>query len=258
MKIICLSENTSFSPEFESEHGLSLYIEACGKKILFDMGQTALFSANAEKLGVDLSKVDTAIVSHGHYDHGGGLEKFLQINGSANVFIPKNAFEEHYNGTSKYIGLKHDLKGEKRLVFTDDKYDLGNGLKLRSYNEKTRYFDIGSFGLTKKTADYFTPDDFSHEQYLEIEENGKKILISGCSHKGILNLIKWSSPDYVIGGFHFSKLPCDETLASYSSIMNESGVYFYTCHCTGKEQFEFMKSYMPRLKYLSCGETVII
>ncbi|MBQ8474357.1 MAG: MBL fold metallo-hydrolase [Clostridia bacterium] len=258
MKIACLTENTSFSPDFQSEHGLSLYIEANGRKILFDMGQTALFSANAEKLGINLAEVDTAIVSHGHYDHGGGLEKFLCINGFAPVFIHRDAFIPHYNGTKKYIGLSPDLMGEKRLVFTYDEYNLGNGLILCSNNTSERFFDLGSFGLNKKIGDFFSPDDFSHEQYLIVKENGKKILISGCSHKGILNLVKWYSPDYVIGGFHFSKLACDETLEEYARILESSNAVFYTCHCTGTEQYGFMKNYMTRLNYFSCWQIITI
>ncbi|MBR5633360.1 MAG: MBL fold metallo-hydrolase, partial [Clostridia bacterium] len=80
MKIVCLAENTTSRDDVGAEHGLSLYVEAAGKKILFDMGQTDLFMKNAEKLGVDLSKVDVAVLSHGHYDHGGGLSAFLKVN----------------------------------------------------------------------------------------------------------------------------------------------------------------------------------
>ena len=79
MRITCLAENTACNG-FEAEHGLSLYIETNGNRILFDMGQTDLFSGNAEKLGIDLNTVDFAVISHGHYDHGGGLRKFLEIN----------------------------------------------------------------------------------------------------------------------------------------------------------------------------------
>ena len=77
MRIISLVENTSVNDAIKAEHGLSLYIESKNYKILFDMGQTDLFLKNAKRLGVDLSQVDIAILSHGHYDHGGGLEEFL-------------------------------------------------------------------------------------------------------------------------------------------------------------------------------------
>ena len=105
MKIINLVENTTSRQDVEAEHGLSLYVETEGHKILFDMGQTDMFSKNAEAMGVDLSQVDIAVLSHGHYDHGGGLEKFLSINKKAPIFISQYAFGDYYNGSEKYIGL---------------------------------------------------------------------------------------------------------------------------------------------------------
>ena len=105
MRITVLLENTAASSDMEVEHGLSLFIETGTKTILFDMGQTDLFARNAGKLGCDLSRVDAAVLSHGHYDHGGGLERFLEINSHAPVYLSPYAFEPHYNGSDKYIGL---------------------------------------------------------------------------------------------------------------------------------------------------------
>lgn len=99
MKITCLTENTSICDEIGYEHGLSLYIETEEHNILFDMGQSDLFFQNAEKLGVDIAAVDIAILSHGHYDHGGGLAKFLEVNSLAPIYISRYAFEPYYNGT---------------------------------------------------------------------------------------------------------------------------------------------------------------
>ena len=127
MEIIVLAENTT-ECNMPVEHGLSLYIEVCGKKILFDMGETELFSENAKKLGKDIGEVDTAIVSHGHYDHGGGLEKFLQINSKAKVYISRYAFEPHYNASGKYIGLKEELEKSSRLIFTNGVTNIDKGI----------------------------------------------------------------------------------------------------------------------------------
>ena len=80
MKVITLMEDTACAPGFAYEHGLSFYIETGDKKLLFDMGQTDLFLQNAQTLGVPLDEVDTAFVSHGHYDHGGGQAAFLEVN----------------------------------------------------------------------------------------------------------------------------------------------------------------------------------
>ena len=106
MKITALIENLPLSDEIQAEHGLSLYIEAEGKKILFDMGQTNLFAENAAKLGVDLTKVDLAILSHGHYDHGGGMQRFFEINKQAPVYINQNSFGEFFNGNTDFCAVK--------------------------------------------------------------------------------------------------------------------------------------------------------
>ena len=256
MKLITLVENTSIQDELKCEHGLSFYIETENHKILFDMGQTDLFAENAKKLGVDLAEVDIAILSHGHYDHGGGLKKFLEINQKAPVYVSKYAFEAYYNGREKYIGLDKALVNHDRLIFTEDVMQLAEKLLLYSCNEKIRKYDLGSFGLNKKVDEEYIPDDFLHEQYLCMEEDGKRILISGCSHKGILNIAKWFQPDILVGGFHFSKLPMDETLIQYAKILDEIDTEYYTCHCTGEKQYQFMKQYMQHLSYLSTGTKI--
>ena len=97
MKIIALMENTAAVPDVLSEHGLSLYLEGKGHRILFDTGQSENFAVNAKRLGVDLAAVDLAILSHGHYDHGGGLKRFLELNQKAPVYLSVYAFEPHFN-----------------------------------------------------------------------------------------------------------------------------------------------------------------
>ena len=254
MKVVVLAENTSTNENLSCEHGLSLYIETGNYKILFDMGQTNLFAENANKLGIDLSEVDIAVLSHGHYDHGGGLKTFLEINKKAPVYISKYAFEPHYNGTEKYIGLDVSLQKSERIVYTDDVIEIAKGLTLYHCNAREKSYDLGSFGLTKKMGNAFVPDDFLHEQYLCIEENGKKILFSGCSHKGILNIVEWFKLEVLVGGFHFSKLPLDETLEGFAKRLDEYDAMYYTCHCTGIEQYQFMKKSMKHLSYIAAGD----
>ncbi len=258
MKITALVENTAVNETVCAEHGLSLYIEANGKKILFDMGQTELFAVNAKALGVDLAQVDFAVLSHGHYDHGGGLGHFLRLNKSAPVYLSRYAFGDYYNGTDKYIGLDKALRENERVVSVGDEMKICDGFTLYSCNSNERPRYLGSFGLNKKSGGDFVADDFIHEQYLLIEEDGKRVLISGCSHKGVMDIVSWFEPDVLVGGFHYSKLELGETLKSCAEYLGSFETDFYTCHCTGVEHFEFMSEYMPRLSYLSCGETVII
>ena len=102
------------------------------------------------------------------------------------------------------------------------------------------------------------PEDFRHEHYLLIEENGKRVLISGCSHKGILNIAEWFRPDYLVGGFHMMKLECGKQLREYAEQLNRFDTEYYTCHCTGEAQYVFMRGVIPRLHYLSAGQAIEI
>lgn len=256
MKITCLAENTAKDGRFGKEHGLSLYIQTRDHNILFDMGQTTLYLENARKLGIDLGEADLAVLSHGHYDHGGGLSAFLKLNGRAKVYVSRYAFEPHYHGPEKYIGLDPALESSPRLVFTGGGEELAPGLALYSCNDECREHDLGSFGLETLESGGLVPDDFRHEHYLLAEENGRRVLFSGCSHKGIMDIVRWFRPDVLVGGFHFSKLPLDETLEGYARYLDSFPTEYYTCHCTGVPQFEYMGRFMDRLHYLSGGESI--
>ena len=254
MKITVLTENTSRSG-LPCEHGLSLYIEANDIKLLFDMGQSSLFAENAKSLGIDLSCVDIAVLSHGHYDHGGGITEFLKINSKAPVYMSRYAFEPHYNSSEKYIGLDTALEGNDRLIMTDGITEVGKGMTLYSCHHMKKLVDFGSFGLDMMQDGIMQPENFRHEHYLMIEEKEKRVLISGCSHRGIINIEDEFRPDVLIGGFHFSKLPLDDKLMNYACQLEGYDTSYYTCHCTGTEQYDFMKRYMGRLEYIWVGKT---
>ena len=261
MRITSLLENTTRRGDMRTEHGLSLYIETETHKILFDMGQSAAFAENAAVLGIDLAEVDFAVVSHGHYDHGGGLPKFLEINSHAPVYIMRDAFLPHCNAKGKYIGLDASLAAHPRIIFTDNIYDefsITDDITLFFCNRRKREYDFPAFGLTEENAGKYVPDKFLHEQYLQIESEGKCVLLSGCSHKGIENIMRWFAPDVLVGGFHFSKMPCGEELEAIARDLGTYDTVCYTCHCTGAEQFEFMARRMQNLHYIACGESIEI
>ena len=263
MKIVVLIENTACCQEYSCEHGLSLYIETQSHKILFDAGQSGAFADNAQKLGVDLTAVDIAILSHGHYDHSGGMERFLEINKKAKIYVNQQALKPHYNGAGGYIGMAPALIESERLVFTQDVQTIGDGLKLYSCNDRQRPYYMDTFGLQMEENGELVPDDFCHEQYLLIEEAGKRICISGCSHKGILNIAGWFRPDVLVGGFHFMKVDTQgagaEFLENAARELLQYPTVYYTGHCTGAEQFACMKSSMGhRLNALSSGTIIEI
>lgn len=261
MKITVLTENTAKDDSFKCEHGLSLYIETNGKKILFDAGQSDIFLKNSKTLGINLGTVDLCILSHGHYDHGGGLKYFLEINNTAPIYINEHAFEPHYNVKGKYIGLDPVLKESGRLIFTNDVCHLDDNMTLYTCNDKKLKYEIEPYGLTCLKNQEKVFEDFRHEQYLLVNENGRKILISGCSHKGIVNIAEIFHPDILIGGFHFKDIELDDkgksVLSEKARLLLKEKTAYYTCHCTGTLQFDYLKEIMGnRVKYISAGTEI--
>lgn len=258
MKIVSLLDNLSADSRLAAEHGLSLYIETEKHHILFDTGQTDAFARNAELLGIDLSLVDTAVISHGHYDHTGGLLRFLSLNDRAPVYVQRKAFKRHKASDGREIGMDRSLESNPRIVPTDDLLMLDENLWLCTCNDKERPFPSHSGNLLMLRGEDFVQDDFCHEQYLCLRENGRLIVVSGCSHKGILNIVHWLRPDVLIGGFHFMSLPMDKNgpdeLDAAARTLSAFPTEYYTCHCTGKAQFDYLKQKLGnRLHYLAGG-----
>lgn len=258
MKIWTLTENTACVDGLAREHGLSLYIETCGKRILFDAGQTGIFADNARRMGLELSRVDLAILSHGHYDHGGGLGRFLAENDHAEIYVNQYAFEPHYNALGRDIGLDPALRSCGRLVYVEDTLALGDGLSLHSCAGQERAYPWGAFGQT--AGDGRLPEDFRHEQYLLIQERGKRVVISGCSHKGVANVVSWLEPDVLIGGFHTMKLePGSRELEELAMVLLAYPTRYYTGHCTGQGQYQVLRRIMgDRVRSIGAGSMVEI
>ena len=261
MKIISLVENTT-NRDWPTEHGLSLYIETSKHKILFDSGQSRLFSENAKRAGIDLAEIDIFVLSHGHYDHGGGLKEFSEVNKKAPIYMNRNAFGMHFHGSERYIGLNRewldDEELQKRIVYTDGVTYIDDELTIYASEGRKKIVDMGAAGLCVKVGDEFFPETFKHEHYLMIKADQKSVLISGCSHQGIINIVDWFKPDVLIGGFHFMKQPLDDRLADFAKTLDGYDTEYYTCHCTGLEQYEYISNYMLRLHYLAEGETLKI
>ncbi len=250
MKLVTLIENTTLRPDLKAEHGLSLYLEACGHNILFDAGQSGAFADNAQILGTDLSQVDTAILSHGHYDHGGGFLRFLELNRRACIYASPHAGEPHFNARGQDIGLPVLLTRNPRFVTSQAPFFLSEGLFFHTLH--TAPTDTSGQKMLKKGE--LCPEDFRHEQYLLVEEGGKKILISGCSHKGIVQIAQFFRPDILIGGFHFMNITDESTLSAQAHALLQLPTTYYTGHCTGLAQYQFLKEIMKnRLHSLQTG-----
>ena len=239
MKIAILVENTSSRDDCVSEFGLSFFIEANGRRVLFDAGQTGKIVDNAQVLDVDLESVDTCVLSHGHYDHANGFPSFFQINGHAPLYVRSGFDSDFWAERGDFIGVTRELVGSDRVVVLEqERFDLGDGFTILSYAHCEPTFPIEPFGLYRKEAGTLFPDDFLHEQYLLVVEGTTRLLVSGCSHRGIRNILRWSAneaPTHVLGGFHFMKVSVDDAtyLDSAADDLLLFPVTYMTCHCTG-------------------------
>jgi 7,8-dihydropterin-6-yl-methyl-4-(beta-D-ribofuranosyl)aminobenzene 5'-phosphate synthase len=274
MIIKVLVENTSSDKNLGTEHALSIYIETSNHRLLFDTGGSPLFIENARKLNVDLSKVDTTVISHGHHDHGGGIESFLKINSKSKIYLNENAFGHYYandeDGSKRYIGLDHKLIPNERFVFAGNYFKIDNELELFSGVNKEELYPNLAGDLLMRTKNSFTEDNFAHEQNLIINEKGKTILLTGCAHNGIINILKHfynlknCLPDYVIGGFHLmapsKKQDEHEKLVEKTAeYLAKTKVLYYTCHCTGIESYNKLKAVIKKnIDYVSTGTQLVI
>lgn len=268
MKITCLIENTPGNALCAYEHGLSLYVETSKHRLLFDAGQTDAVIRNAEILGIDLKKADSLFLSHGHYDHSGGIDKFSDINKTALIYAQKSAMLPCYH-FEKYIGVSDKLRNNNNLVLLNGDRRIDSELFLFTGITGRRLFPKGNSELETVADGIRQQDSFSHEQCLVITEKDKNILLCGCAHNGIINILdKYTEifggdPYAVISGFHMMKKSefTEEDIEIIEETARElmkRNTVFYSGHCTGQPAFDIMKNIMgDRLHAVHSGSTVL-
>ena len=272
MHIVTLMENTAGIPGCVFEHGLSFYAETAHHRILLDTGASEGFMANAELLGVDLSQVDTVILSHGHYDHTGGVMAFARIDPEARIYLRDDAGAEFYHVGDdgiRYIGIDRDILSLPQLVPVRQLMTLDDEIDIFTNITGRRCWSTSNDALRIRLGDRYKADPFRHEMCTVLHDGGRNYLFSGCAHNGILNILDsyrdlyGGLPDVVLTGFHFMK-KSEYTEAEKRNIVTVarelSGMptEFYSGHCTGEAAFAMMKEIMgDQLHELHSGMTVL-
>lgn len=275
MKIYILIENKRKSDSaFLAEHGLSFYFEHNGKRILFDTGASGAFIYNATLHGIDLSKVDICILSHMHYDHTGGLSHFLSINSKAKVYMKRSAADAYYTKRLfgyRYAGIEEGFfnKYGSRVTFVDEDTELTDGLHLVNIDKYRHYPQYTSL-MYKKTDEGFVRDDLSHELFITVKTQGGTVVLTGCSHHGLVNILQTAQNKFgdiygVIGGFHLNgtkrlgmrvkKESAHEIRVIARHLKRGNVKKIYTGHCTGEKPLEKLQM-ISRTKEFYSGDVI--
>lgn len=233
------------------EHGFSLWIETESQRILFDTGQGTALSANAYALECDLSQADMLVLSHGHYDHTGGVPHVLNVNPGIPVYCHAGAFLPRYSidpqGGVKPVSMLQ--KSRASLM------DLPSGQIHWIAEPQLIYPDIGISGSIPRLyafedtgGPFFLdpegdrPDMLDDDQALWIQTDGGLVIIVGCCHSGLLNTVEHirrvSGIDKIrgiVGGLHLQHASVRRLEKTYRAILDWDVEFLVPCHCTGKK-----------------------
>jgi 7,8-dihydropterin-6-yl-methyl-4-(beta-D-ribofuranosyl)aminobenzene 5'-phosphate synthase len=267
MRITTLVENDvldgcdGLTPEF----GLSLHIEIDETKILFDTGASDVFSVNAAALGIDLAAVGAAVLSHQHFDHGGGLARFLAANDHASIYLRESDVSARYFKAlavlKRPIGIDRELleQSSDRFTFVSGSTEIAPGVFLLTDIGSGHARPAGNNRLFVKRDGRLVPDPFDHELLMVIRDGDGLVVFTGCSHHGILNMIDAALDRFpgepvkaVMGGFHLIGLPIFNSMAASRDEVEEIGRKIlsrlpgkvYTGHCTGERAFGVLSGVM--------------
>ncbi len=247
MRIITLIENLVYQQGLFAEHGLSIYIETGKSRILFDTGQSGLFLQNAKKMGVNIEEIDTLVLSHGHYDHTGGLYPFLDKNKKARVYAKKDIFTPKYRNQNRFIGtLFQDDILKERLFFIDKITEIADNVFIMPQITVSYPIDTHFAGLHKIVDNKFLMDEFDDELFLAIRHKNQIHILTACSHCGITNICTTATGFFqlpvglILGGFHLKDCTNEqfEHIIDYFNKLRPESIG--ACHCTGIDKYSEM------------------
>ncbi len=270
IRVRILTENRAGEKFMLAEHGLSLLIEADDCKVLFDTGHTNVFSSNASVAKEELSAVDALVLSHGHYDHTGGVPDFCRLNEKAKIYVNPDAFCERYESENgkpfgDHIGIPwscEDIKSE-RIMLTKkpleirDNIILSGSVEIESEeNRPPIYF------LKKNSNGEYIGDSVEDEQFMIVKGKEGAYIFVGCSHPGILNCLSYAKkllPDTkicgVIGGMHLEKYSSEQLDVIVSGLKTAEVEKVIPLHCTGIAASCYLKnSFGENCLLLNCGD----
>ena len=265
MRLTTLIDNKQNLNQLKCEHGLSFLLETGQLKILFDTGQSDKFIHNANKLAIDLSDVDYVVLSHGHYDHAGGIPAFCEINSEAKIIVHQNAFNERFSKSTAMIkenGIpwRDNLSQyQDRIIFIDEDTQLGPDIFILCNMDTQTGYEPNNPRLVIKNKSNYIQDTFEDELILVAQTKYAPLVLCGCAHSGIVNILhtinnrlQYNTFSMVAGGLHLNGAAVDNIKHTIRGLKPFTIKKWGLNHCTGQSAFDhFSEVYSGITEY--CG-----
>jgi len=248
VRVTVLVENTAQGPGMLAEHGLAWWIDYGGRRVLFDAGQGGVLVSNAYRLGIPLREADAIVLSHGHYDHSGGLVEVLRHHRPVSVFVHPAAlcpkYARHKDETVREIGLSVPVQEAIHrhgceIVKTTGPTTVVDGLTVTGHVPRTTDFEDtgGPFFLDPACAQ---PDPLDDDQSLYFETEEGIVVLLGCAHSGVVNTLRYVAeltghrPIWaVIGGMHLVGATPQRIARTVDELRPYDLRLLAPAHCTG-------------------------
>jgi 7,8-dihydropterin-6-yl-methyl-4-(beta-D-ribofuranosyl)aminobenzene 5'-phosphate synthase len=257
LTITQLVENTAGGHRLLAEHGASFHIDADGHHLLFDTGQGLTIKNNVQQLAIPMTLVEDVILSHGHYDHSGGLMEVLELTGSVNLYHHPKAFEAKFNRKGREVGSPiNDVRQltplVKKVINTRSCTEVLPGIHVTG--EIPRKHPIEDTGdLFYQDEARSQRDELMDDQALYIETTAGLVVLLGCGHAGVINTLEYIQEltnakllHALIGGMHLLHTS-QERLAFTAEKLQRMGIdYLAPNHCTGLEAVCYFKHRFPQ------------
>jgi len=255
-RLSVVMDNFALRGDLRAEHGFSLLVESRDERLLVDTGKSDLTVANLKSLEVEPYSIGKVVITHGHYDHAGGLMPLLRAGAAPEVYISPRAFDRKFAyGKVRWrsIGLDWspgDVEAARgHIVDADAPLEVARGVWLTGPIPEVQPFPAGKKKLFVETeSGKRIPDPFEDERAVVLDAPDGLVLISGCGHRGILNallaareLLTTRPVAAVLGGTHMASAEADEVRALASALRDQDVPLVGPAHCTGLDAWAVLK-----------------